>query len=202
MLEAIIALVTTTALLLGSPGPATLSLAGVGAAAGFRGGLPYLGGILLGLAIVTAASAAGAAALLAARPGLRFVLQIAAAMWIFFIAWRIAKGTPADENSLNSVTPGFRDGLVLNLLNPKAYASIFALLSQFLLPFGSQALATFATGALVFLTGLVVDVAWLAIGRSLAAAFGTPRAARLLRLSFAVMIVTITLWVLLLPAAG
>ena len=34
--------------LMGSPGPATISLAGVGTGFGFRNGLPYLFGIVLG----------------------------------------------------------------------------------------------------------------------------------------------------------
>ena len=49
MIEAIITLTVATGVLLGSPGPATLSLAAVGATFGVRSGASYLAGILMGL---------------------------------------------------------------------------------------------------------------------------------------------------------
>ena len=48
MIEALLTIAFTTAILLGSPGPAPIALAATGAAQGFTRGLPFLCGILLG----------------------------------------------------------------------------------------------------------------------------------------------------------
>ncbi len=42
MVESIVALITASALLLGSPGPAPLALAATGATYGIKGGIPFL----------------------------------------------------------------------------------------------------------------------------------------------------------------
>lgn len=60
--------------LMGSPGPATLSLAGIGTAYGFRPGLPYLAGIVAGTTGVLLMIATGVTALmLLASVGLALV---------------------------------------------------------------------------------------------------------------------------------
>ena len=72
MLEAVSSLVVATMLLLGSPGPATLALAATGAVFGFRGGTPFLIGILSGLAVAIVLGSAGIVALFEAFPASRF----------------------------------------------------------------------------------------------------------------------------------
>ena len=54
--------------LMGSPGPATLSLAGIGTAFGFRRGVPYLLGIVAGTTVVLMMIATGVTALILADP--------------------------------------------------------------------------------------------------------------------------------------
>ena len=68
LIESLIALVIAASVLLGSPGPATLSLAAVGATAGVAKGLPYLAGILVGLACAMAGAVIGVAAIFVQWP--------------------------------------------------------------------------------------------------------------------------------------
>lgn len=72
MLEAVSSLVVATALLLGSPGPAPLTLAVTGAEFRLRGGAPFLIGILSGLAVAIILGSAAVVALFNALPASRY----------------------------------------------------------------------------------------------------------------------------------
>ena len=190
MIEATATLITTTFLLLGSPGPAPLALAAIGASHGFRNGIPFLTGILAGLAVAIVGAIAGLATLFASFPGFRFSVQIAGGVYICYIALKIAIAPPLENDSgAKSRMPSFRDGFILNLLNPKAYAAFFAIFSGFLLPLSEITLSFLATGIICFLVAVIVDILWLYFGGLIRSFFRRPREARILRVTFAILMV-------------
>ena len=197
MLESITALVLATSALLGGPGPAVVSLAAVGATSGLRDGLPYLLGILAGLLVALVAAVLGLATILLQWPQASTVIQLIGAAYILYIALKIGSASvtvSADKESMNH--PTFRDGLILNLLNAKAYAAFFALFSQFLLPFDNTFVAYTASATVVFLIGVGVDLVWFVGGGFLQTTFAEPRRARLIRVIFALLIVASVVWML------
>jgi threonine/homoserine/homoserine lactone efflux protein len=190
MLEAVVSLVAATVLLLGSPGPATLALAATGAVFGFRGGVPFLVGILSGLAVAIVLGSAGIAALFEALPASRIFVQVCGGLYICYIALKIATAPVAEtRESTGGSAPLFRDGLILNVLNPKAYATFLALFSQFLLPFSNDLVSTAATALVIFGVGIAVDVVWLSLGGLLRPIFETPKIARITRVLFGLLMV-------------
>lgn len=198
MIEAILTLVLATGVLLGSPGPATLSLAAVGATFGVSSGLPYLAGILLGLMFAMAGAVFGVAAVFVEWPEARWIIQSLGAAYLLYVAFRIAtapvlaKGTATPHDM-----PGFRDGFILNLLNPKAYAAFFVLFSQFLLPIANTLISYSITALLIAAVAALVDSLWLAVGSTIHAVFTNPKTARATRVLFALSIVVATAWALL-----
>lgn len=198
MTEALVALIIAASVLLGSPGPATLSLAAVGATAGVARGLPYLAGILIGLACAMAGAVVGVAAIFVQWPQARIIVQVLGALYLAYIAYRIAFAPINSDSSADaSAAPGFRDGVVLNILNPKLYAGFFVLFSQFLLPMQNAVAQYAATAAVMFVIGIVVDSIWLGIGSTIQALFTHPRSARAIRVLFGLSIVVATVWALL-----
>ncbi len=190
MLESTLSLLLTALLLMGSPGPATLALAATGATLGFRQGLPFLTGILLGLAVVISTAAIGLAALFTQFDQLRLAFQIAGASYIVYLAYRIATAPVLKEaGGIKPRLPGFRDGFVLNILNVKAYAVFIAIFSGFVLPLERTALAYLATGALCFSIGVSVNLIWLWLGGAIRPLFSTRETALALRRIFAVLMV-------------
>ena len=118
-------------LLVVTPGPAVLSLAGIGSAFGYRTGISYLGGLVIGYHLVILAVVSGLASILLAAPWIRNILLVASAGYLGFLAFRIAYAgskiafiTPEAKSSLIA-------GLGLQLVNPKAYAVNTALMSGF-----------------------------------------------------------------------
>ncbi len=195
MTEAIFALVVASGLLLGSPGPATLSLAAVGGSWGVSRGLPYLAGLLLGLLCAMAGAVFGVAAVFVQWPQIRWLVQLLGAAYLVYIAVRIATAPVlAAGASAQRPVPSLRDGLILNLLNPKAYAAFFVLFSQFLLPFENLRIGYVVTACIVFAAGVAVDTAWLAIGSTIRPIFTHPHSARATRVIFGLAIVAATIW--------
>ncbi|WP_260865169.1 LysE family translocator [Shewanella sp. KCT] len=146
MLESLVSLIAATGLLLGSPGPAPLALAATGATFGIRRGAPFLAGILLGLSVAIIGASAGLAALFSNFPDLRLTFQLLGGAYIAFIAYKIASA-PCTQLDNAQQAPSFKDGFILNLLNPKAYAAFLAIFSQFLLPLETRPWAIWSRGS-------------------------------------------------------
>ena len=194
MAEELITLISIVALLLGSPGPAPLALAAVGASFGVKKGTPFLLGILSGLTVALIGAAFGLYALFVLHPAAKIIVQIAGGLYILYVAIKIATAPVAITGEAQSKIPSFADGFILNLLNPKAYAAFFAIFSQFLLPIENRALAFFVTGAVCMLVAIVVDGIWLVLGGVIRPVFSNPVQARLLRIAFAVLMVVAVAW--------
>src|SRR5258708_28281937 len=88
-------LLVTSLAVMGSPGPATISLTAAGSAFGVRRCAPYLAGVITGTAAVLAAVAAGITAALLAVPAPRAVLTVIALAYILSPAYHIATAPPA-----------------------------------------------------------------------------------------------------------
>jgi len=198
VLTEILSLIWVTALLLGSPGPAPLALAATGASVGVKRGYPFLFGILLGLLMASLGAATGLILILEVNPIAKGVVQILGAIYIVYLAYKIASG-PVLEDQLNysQAAPSFVNGFFLNLLNPKAYAAFFAVFSQFAVSAESQLGSLFYTGVISFSVAIIVDFLWLVFGGVIGPLFRQPHSARRLRVSFGVLMVVAVLWVFL-----
>jgi len=175
--------------LMGSPGPATLSLAGVGTAYGFRRGIVYLTGIILGTTGVLLFIATGVTALILADPILVRVLTTIAALYILYLAWKIATAPVGAHHLEAQDAPSLIPGVVLALANPKAFAAIGAVYAGQRLVTDSLIYDTVAKVAALAVVIVVVNTAWLAFGAVFSRLLTHPRIGRLANFSFAVMLI-------------
>ena len=113
---------TVSFLMFATPGPGVLSLAGVGAAFGWRQGLLYMTGLFLGHVIVSVAVITGLAAILLAEPVVRTILLFLSAAYLGYLAFRIAFAGSKISFIEMINAPGFMTGMTLQFINPKAYA--------------------------------------------------------------------------------
>src|SRR5512142_3047190 len=77
--------------IMGSPGPATISLFVAGSVYGVRHSLKYLLGVIVGTAVVLVAVATGITAALVALPAIGSVMLGISAAYILWLAYHIAK---------------------------------------------------------------------------------------------------------------
>jgi threonine/homoserine/homoserine lactone efflux protein len=175
--------------LVGSPGPATLSLTATGAAFGARRGVAYLAGIVVGMLAVMAIVASGLVGLLLAVPGAAPVVTVLAAVYFLYLAWRIATAPPLAEEAGQRRAPTFAAGLLLSLVNPKGYAAMAALFSGFVLMHERLALDIVIKMAVLASIITAVNVAWLLAGAALTRFFREPRTNRIINVTFAALLV-------------
>jgi threonine/homoserine/homoserine lactone efflux protein len=188
-LENISSFVLATVALAGSPGPATLSLAAAGAAFGVRGGWRYLVGVASGMAVVIVLTVSGLTGVLLAIPGAAPVVGLMAATYIVYLAYRIATAPPLSAATRTGPRPSFAGGVVLAVLNPKAYAALAALFSGFTLLADQPLMEAWVKAAIILAITLVVHVGWLLAGSGLTRLFADPRSNRVINVGFAVLLV-------------
>jgi threonine/homoserine/homoserine lactone efflux protein len=181
-------LVVTALAIMGTPGPATISLTAVGSAHGMRRSLGYLAGIVAGTTAVLLAVATGITAALLAVPAVRPVFIAAGAVYILWLAYHIATAPPLAQRGGAVAAPGVVGGALLGVANPKAWIAIAAVFASARLADGA---AADATAKVAVLTGMIVviNAAWLAAGASLAPLLSDPRRARLVNRSLAAVLV-------------
>jgi len=175
--------------LVGSPGPATLSLAATGAAFGARQGLGYLLGIEVGMIIIMVITASGVMGVLLAVPRATPIVTGLGAGYILYLAYRIATKQAKADDRKPERHPSFWAGLFLSLVNPKAYASLAALYSGFVLVKDSFVEDAVLKGIVLLVILTAVDVAWLVSGSALSKRVQDPTINRAVNVTFAVLLV-------------
>lgn len=114
-----------------TPGPNMAWLAGLAATEGRRSGLAAVAGIAFGLLANGVLAALGLATVLSAMPALLHGLRYAGAammVWLAIEAWR-GTDRPAPPTAARR---SFATGMLLNLLNPKAYLFFVVVAPEFL----------------------------------------------------------------------
>ena len=154
-------------LLLITPGPGVMSLAGVGAAFGTRPGLAYMSGLCLGTNLVAGMVVAGYAALLLATPYIRTVLMALSFGYLFWLALKIAFAGRKLAFIQADRPPGLVGGVTLQIINPKAYVVNTALFTGF--AFANSSLLAETAWKFLILNAIwiVIHLLWLYAGISL-----------------------------------
>ena len=186
-------LVPTSAALMGSPGPSTMSVTAVGAAFGLRRALGYAVGLILGTEAVLLAVASGIVAMLLSIPRLAPVLTFASVAYIAVLAVRIARAPPLSPQGSAAAAPSFAGGLLLAVANPKAYVAIAAVFAGTTLSGSSPAVNGLFKTAILGLMIVIIHIAWLLAGTSLSRVLRDPAASRTANLAFAGILIATSL---------
>lgn len=184
-------LLMTSLAIMGSPGPASISLAVVGSAFGVRRSLPYLIGIVAGTTLVLVGVATGITTTLLAVPALRAVLVVGSAGYLLWLAYRVATAPPLAALPASEAPPSLAGGVLLGVANPKAWLALAAVFASARL---SDAATTDAVAKFAVLSAMVVLVmaGWLVAGASLAPVLRDPGRPRILNTALAAALVAAT----------
>ena len=199
-----IAFVLAVFLLVVTPGPGVLSTAGVGAAFGWRQGLFYIAGLWVGTNLGGVAVISGLAAIILTEPLVRTVLLFASSSYLGYLALQIAlAGTKI--SFIQTAVPGFISGLMLALINPKAYAVNTTLFTGFGLYPDSFAIETALKLIIFNIVWLPTHLIWLYAGVKLNSLNLSARTQRLINLSMAaclLAVVGLSVWSVLMLSPG
>src|SRR5262249_46517813 len=90
MTEQLVPLILFAAAMCLSPGPNVVMVVASGANFGFRRAVPHILGIGIGFGLMVIAVGLGLSSLLRLAPGLHTAVQYAGALYLLYLAWRIA----------------------------------------------------------------------------------------------------------------
>ena len=144
-----------------SPGPGILYVAARTIAGGRGEGLASSLGTAIGGLVHVLAGAIGVSALVMASAEAFTLLKLAGALYLVWLGWKTMRDarvtSPSDAPSVGN-RRAFRDGVVVEALNPKTAAFFLAFLPQFVDPSGTVWLQFAALGLISVTLNTAVDI--------------------------------------------
>jgi threonine/homoserine/homoserine lactone efflux protein len=188
----VIAFVTFSAVVAGTPGPSNALLTAIGARVGVRHGLASLLGQVTGMGAMLFAITLGLGNVLLAHPLALDVLKWGGAAMLCWMAWKIA--TAAHAEGAANAPAGFLGMAAFQWMNPKGWLISVAAIATFLDRRGGDALAQAAIFASLFaLTALPSCLPWLAFGAAFQRYLRSPRAWRIFNAAMAALLAASTI---------
>jgi len=154
-------------LMMVTPGPGVLSLAGVGAGFGWRVGIMYLIGLFLGTNGVALLVVLGFKQFLFIFVEFELTFLFLSLSYLSFLSWRIATSDNKTGFKQSFKSPKLYEGVFLQFVNPKAYVvqgHLFVVLSLGILPYNLEIITKFI---IVNSIWIPIHFFWLWLGISL-----------------------------------
>lgn len=171
-----------------TPGPNNTMMLASGLNYGFVRSLPHLFGICAGFAFMLIATGLGLQAVFARMPVLQLLIKYAGAIYLLWLAWKLAHAAPmgAEQASL-SKPMGFWGAAAFQWVNPKAWVMILSAMTTYLgQGFG---VGDVLTMALIFaVIGILCVGAWALFGVAMRQVLQDPRSVRIFNVTMALLL--------------
>jgi threonine/homoserine/homoserine lactone efflux protein len=194
MIELTTALVLFLFPLAYSPGPGNLFFAANGARFGLRSTIPASTGYHIATWLVTLAIGLGFAAVIHKYPEVFTTIKILGSLYVLWLAWKLLRSGMIKSDQ-EPTSANFWDGVILLILNPKAYFIIAAMFAQFLNSESNDQLALVLLITTIFtLNNLLAFTSWTILGDRFARLFGDDSNAKVLNLAFGSLLAFVAVW--------
>jgi threonine/homoserine/homoserine lactone efflux protein len=160
-----------------TPGPNNILLAASGAAFGYRRSLPHMLGVSLGAALMLVVVGCGLCASFERMPLLHTVLRYAAALYLLWLAWCIARSGIHGRGRALAQPLRFWQGMALQWVNPKTWMMAVGVVAAYTPREGYYSQLLFA-GALLALVSFPSISMWTLFGQWVAGTLRSPVAVR------------------------
>jgi threonine/homoserine/homoserine lactone efflux protein len=170
-----------------TPGPNNLMLMTSGVNFGLRRTLPHLTGVVIGFTIMVALVGLGLTAIFSRIPALLPIMRYVGAVYMLWLAWKIANSGPVGEGETRSAPLGFFGAAAFQWINPKGWVIALSALTAY------AVVDDYARNVLIVaLTYFVVAIPssgiWAVLGASMRRALADPRIARWFNWSMAALL--------------
>lgn len=177
-----------------TPGPNNVLCAAHGSRFGFRATLPLISGMAIGWSSL--GLLIGAATAMIERYEAAFeALAVLGAIYIAYLGVKIAMSDTSKDAEING-SLGVRTGVVLQLVNGKAWIHFLVLMTTFGSVFGNEYPGKVALVMLNLLFGLPAVITWAAFGYYLSKLFTTKKSARILNGFFGIALIGVSIWII------
>ncbi len=178
-----------------SPGPGNMFFAAIGAKFGVFNTLSCSLGYHIATWIVTFLIGNGFHYILIEYPNVFAVIGIIGSAYVFYLAWQFLQASQIKYQSEDKKI-GIISGVLLLVLNPKAYLIILLMFSQFL-DEKNKLSDIFWITTIFTLNNFVAFFIWAYIGDRLLARFRRERHAKQLNLGFACILFGVGIWLVM-----
>ena len=178
-----------------TPGPNNVLCAAHGSRFGFKATTPLIGGMAIGWSSLGLLIAAGTG-VIERNEGAFQTLAVLGAVYIAYLGLKIARSNPTNEAEIDD-SLGLRTGVVLQIVNGKAWIHFLVLMTTFGSVFGDEYSGKVALVALNLLFGLPAVMTWAAFGHYLSKLFTSRRSSKLLNGSFGIALICLSIWIVL-----
>jgi threonine/homoserine/homoserine lactone efflux protein len=189
-----------------SPGPNNLLCAAHGSQHGFRNTIPLTLGMVTGWS--TLGIGVGMASTVIEENEVVFTfLSWIGAFYIAYLAYKMATSKVVDLDSKKSesisslekteLPLGFRTGLVLQIVNGKAWIHFLVLMTTFGATFGHGFISKVSLVGLNGVFGYCAVLTWTASGVTLSKIFSSPKQAKVLNLGLAFTLLVVAIWIVI-----
>lgn len=177
--------------LLGTPGPAVITLFSSGIQYGLYKTLPLFAGTTTGFFINLLISSLVVGGSYYVSDTLLLVFKGVAALYMFYLAYKIGM-SPILANDKLAKPMGFGHGILLNLINPKAYIASFSSLSIFSIKtdFVMSIIILIIINMMIVLT---FQLAWIVIGSKLSFMFRIPSYNKIVNIILALLMIIVVM---------
>jgi threonine/homoserine/homoserine lactone efflux protein len=172
-----------------TPGPNNIMVTASGVNFGFRRTIPHMAGITIGFLVLLVACAAGLGLIFATAPALQLALKIVGALYMLWLAWKVANSSPAAEDGDDLARPlTFLQAAAFQWVNPKAVVIGLTAISIYVRP--DRQLTDFLILLAMFvLFTILTIVTWTGFGVALRSILRDPRRARIFNVVMALLLV-------------
>jgi len=146
-----------------TPGPNNIMSMTNGTKYGFKKGLPFNFGVLIGFFIIMLSLSFFSVALLNLIPSIKSFMIYIGAAYILLLAWKIFKSKPHSDNN-NKYSATLWNGIVLQFVNVKVILFCFTVLSTFIVPYYQSLGALSLFSILLALTSFTSTCCWSLFG--------------------------------------
>lgn len=148
-----------------TPGPNALTAMGNGIRVGFKRALPFIGGLFTCQCVIMTLVGLFSKALLDYLPGVKPFMLVLGAAYMLYLAYKIFKGGGAEaREGQKDASASFRNGLLLQFVNPKFLLFALTAMTVYILPSFSTLPAIAAKAIIIPLGGTSSCLLWTAFG--------------------------------------
>lgn len=178
-----------------SPGPANIVFAMSGIKQGVRGSIPLIIGVNLVFIIYSLLIGFGLGKILQLYPSLIFTLQLLGSLYIIYLAYKFIKGSKLEIDS-NNKTFTFKDGVILQMLNPKGLSMLFLMFSALLDGSFNYNAQIVALVIMLAILNISTHFIWVTAGRYISKWTDNKRIEKMLDYFFGGSLLMVAIWLL------
>ena len=176
------------------PGPNNLLSAAHSSRHGFNKSLPLISGMVVGWFLLGVVVAFGAL-FIEENENLLRILTYIGVVYIIYLSYQISVSSPVDEKDISDEQLGMGTGIVLQIVNGKAFIHLLILMTTFGTVFGTDLVGKMIIVILNVVIKLVGWFGWASFGSALKEIFSDPKSGVLINRILGFSLFCVAIWI-------